>query len=164
MIVKNGVSAVDALPETIAEDEEAVAETIENNVRKIITDEEPVNPAYYQKMSDLLDALIKRRREGALEYKAYLDEIVELARKVKNPGGPAYPAGIDTPAKRALFDNLGDANLAMALNDEILRVRPDGWKDSQIKERIVRRAIAKVLKDDARLDAVFELIKAQSEY
>ena len=90
MIVKSGVSAIDALPETIAKDEEAAAETIENNDRKIITDEEPVNPAYYQKMSDLLDALVKRRREGALEYKAYLDEIVELARKVKNPV-PAHP-------------------------------------------------------------------------
>ena len=33
-----------------------------------------------------------------------------------------------------------------------------------IKQRIVRKAIAEVLKDDARLDAVFELVKAQSEY
>ena len=33
-------------------------------------------------MSDLLDALITRRREGVLKYKAYLNEIIELARKV----------------------------------------------------------------------------------
>ena len=115
-------------------------------------------------MSDLLDALVKRRREGALAYKAYLDEIVELARKVKNPSSSTYPPGIDTLAKQALFDNLGDANLAIVLNDEILRVRPDGWKDSQMKQRIVRRAIANILKDNSLLDAVFELAKAQSEY
>ena len=104
------------------------------------------------------------RREGALAYKAYLDEIVELARKVKNPSSSTYPPGIDTLAKQALFDNLGDANLAIVLNDEILRVRPDGSKDSQMKQRIVRRAIANILKDNSLLDAVFELAKAQSEY
>jgi type I restriction enzyme R subunit len=165
MIVKSGVSAIDALPDSIAKDEEAVAETIENNVRKIITDEEPVNPAYYQKMSDLLDALIKRRREGALEYKAYLDEIVELARKVKmvDPG-PAYPVGIDTPAKRALFDNLQDENLAVAVDAAIRQHKPDDFRGYPIKERVVRRAIAQVLKNDARLDEIFELVKAQSEY
>lgn len=34
--------------------EEAVAETIENNLRKVIIDEQPVNPRYYEKMSALL--------------------------------------------------------------------------------------------------------------
>jgi predicted metal-dependent hydrolase len=46
-----------------------VAETIENNVRKLIINESPVDPAYYDKMSKLLDALIEQRRKGALAYK-----------------------------------------------------------------------------------------------
>ena len=32
-----------------------LAETIENNVRRLIIDETPVNPKYYEKMSKLLD-------------------------------------------------------------------------------------------------------------
>jgi type I restriction enzyme R subunit len=57
---------VQALPEGHhAQEQEAVAETIENNVRKLIIDESPVNPKYYEKMSALLDALIAQRRKGA---------------------------------------------------------------------------------------------------
>ena len=49
MIVERGADAVNALPEGIRKSEEAVAETIENNVRKLITDETPINPKYYQR-------------------------------------------------------------------------------------------------------------------
>ena len=164
MIVKNGITAIDDLPDSLRSDEEAVAETIENNVRKIITDEEPVDPAYYQEMSALLDALIQQRREGVLEYKAYLEKIAELARKVKAPGAEQYPKPIDTRAKQALFNNLKDENLALAIDAAVRRHKPDDFRGHPIKERVVRKAIADVLKDDARLDEVFELVKAQSEY
>ena len=164
MIVNKGITAVDALPDSIRHDEEAVAETIENNVRKIITDEEPVDPAYYRTMSALLDALIQQRREGVLEYKAYLEQIAELARQVKNPGAGPYPDHIDTRAKRALYNNLKDAALTVALDEAIRRAKPDEWRSTRAKERIVRKAIADVLNDDTRLDEVFELVKAQSEY
>ena len=64
LIVERGADAVDALPEGIRKNQEAVAETIENNVRKLIIDEQPINPKYYEKMSELLDALIEQRRQG----------------------------------------------------------------------------------------------------
>ena len=57
--------AVNALPEGIRENQEAVAETIENNVRKLIIDEQPINPKYYEKMSELLDALIAASAESS---------------------------------------------------------------------------------------------------
>ena len=55
---------------------QAAAETIENNVRKIIIDEQPLNPKYYEKMSELLDALIAQRKKEALDYQIYLQRIV----------------------------------------------------------------------------------------
>ncbi len=39
LIVKRGVDAVSALPDGIKRNKEAVAETIENNIRKLIIDE-----------------------------------------------------------------------------------------------------------------------------
>ncbi|MFQ5705731.1 MAG: type I restriction endonuclease subunit R, partial [Gemmatimonadales bacterium] len=57
LIVERGEAAVDSLPEGIRQDREAMAETIENNVRRLIIDESAVNPKYYEKMSELLDAL-----------------------------------------------------------------------------------------------------------
>ena len=43
---------------------EAVAETITNNMRKLIIDERATNPKYFDKMSELLDAIIEERRRG----------------------------------------------------------------------------------------------------
>jgi type I restriction enzyme R subunit len=117
LIVERGPSAVDELPEGIRTNKEAVAEAIENNVRKIIIDEQPINPRYYDRMSQLLDALITQRRQEALEYQNYLAQIAELARQVTNPTtGQTYPNSLDTSAKRALFDNLNqDEQLALGV-------------------------------------------------
>src|ERR1039457_2503605 len=47
LIVKLGAGALDKLPNGIKKDPEAVAETIANNIRKLIIDERPLNPKYY---------------------------------------------------------------------------------------------------------------------
>jgi type I restriction enzyme R subunit len=62
LIVERGADAVKTLPESIRKNKEAVAEVIENNVRKLIIDEQPINPKYYERMSQLLDALIEQRQ------------------------------------------------------------------------------------------------------
>ncbi len=72
MIVARGEAALDALPQGIRDNQEAMAETIENNVRKLIIDEMAVNPKYYERMSHLLDALIQTRKQAAMAYKDYL--------------------------------------------------------------------------------------------
>ena len=87
LIVERGAgAAVEAMPEGIRKNKEAVAEAIENNVRKLIIDESPINPKYYEKMSELLDALIDQRRQEAWDYQKYLAAIEGLARQVQNPG------------------------------------------------------------------------------
>jgi type I site-specific restriction-modification system R (restriction) subunit len=68
LIVERGAAGVEALPERIRKNKEAVAEAIENNVRRLIIDEQPINPKYYERMSELLDALIEQRRKEALDY------------------------------------------------------------------------------------------------
>nr|WP_306453625.1 hypothetical protein [Candidatus Methanoperedens nitroreducens] len=166
LIVKRGADAVAALPEGIKRNKEAVAETIENNMRKLIIDETPTNPKYYEKMSALLDELIKERKEEARNYEEYLAKIVELSKKVKNPASSAsYPKTLDSSAKRALYDNLGqDEELTVALDAEICHTKKDGWRGNIIKEREVKYAIRKHVKDGSEVERVFELVKNQSEY
>lgn len=166
LIVKRGVDAVKALPDGIKRNKEAVAETIENNMRKLIIDEMPTNPKYYEKMSTLLDELIKERKEEARSYEEYLSRIVELSKNVKNPASSAtYPKTLNSSAKRALYDNLGqDEELTMALDAEICHTKKDGWRGNIIKEREVKYAIKKHIKNDAEAERVFELVKNQNEY
>jgi type I restriction enzyme R subunit len=149
LIVQRGPDAVDALPSGIKQSEEAVAETIENNVRKLIINETPVDPAYYDKMSKLLDALIEQRRKGVVSYVEYLVKIANLARQATVPGGdgPGYPAAINTPALRALFNNLQSysPDLALAIDAAIKASLQAGWRDNSMKVKKVRLAIRHVL-------------------
>jgi type I restriction enzyme R subunit len=165
--VERGVGALDALPKGIRENNEAVAEAIENNVRKLIIDEHPINPKYYEKMSQLLDALIAQRRKEALNYQKYLEKVVELTRMVKNPTiGGSYPKALNTTAKRSLYDNLSkNEALAVSVDAAARGAMQDGWRSNQIKVRKVRLAIRAVLKNDEALtDQILELVKAQHEY
>ena len=188
LIVNRGEDMVDALPEGIRGNPEAVAETIENNVRRLIIDEMVVNPRYYEKMSELLDDLILRRKREALDYKIYLERIVELTKKVGDPETRStYPSSINSVALQSLYDNLEGTQLlairepsphhdtkravdvrekkAIALDQAIRSVKKADWRGNKIKEREVRNAIKPELGGDQNLtDSIFEVVKAQSDY
>ena len=188
LIVERGEAAVDTLPDGIRKNRKAMSETIENNVRRLIIDEMAVNPKYYEKMSELLDALIEQRKKEALDYKAYLAKLVELTRKVSKPeAGAEYPPAINSPARRALYDNLqgvpglnkrfapkhaaADAatdareRVALAVDDAIRQVKKADWRGNRFKEREVRNAIQSVLgTEQALIDGIFEIVKSQRDY
>ncbi|QOY37338.1 type I restriction endonuclease subunit R [Anaerobacillus isosaccharinicus] len=166
LIVARGKDAVDSLPKGIKENKDAVAETIENNVRRVIIDESPTNPKYYEKMSILLDELIKERKEEAKSYENYLIKIIELTKKVKNPStSSSYPRSMNSGAKRALYDNLDqNEELALNLDNEIRTTKKDGWRGMKIKEREVYYAIQKYIDNDEVAERIFEIVKNQGEY
>ena len=186
LILERGESALASLPTGIRKSQQAMAETIENNVRRLIIDEMAVNPKYYEEMSTLLDALIAERKRHALDYKTYLAKVVELAKRAGNADTARYPLVINSPARRALFDNLRDwpglASLlaqshiadtggATAAETAALRVdaairtaKKDDWRGNRFKEREVRNAIKSVLPDDDLADRLFEIVNAQHDY
>ncbi len=167
LLVKEGKGALEGLPEGIREDAQAMSETIENNIRKVIIDEQPANPKYYEEMSELLEALIQQRKEDALEYKEYLDKLVDLASKVRESSqGGQYPVSLSTPAKRALYDNLGrDEAAANRVDTAVRYTREDDWRGNKLKEKKIRNAVCEKLgKYETRADEIFEIVKAQREY
>jgi type I restriction enzyme R subunit len=190
LIVERGADAVDTLPPGIKKNQEAVAETIENNVRKLIIDESPINPKYYEKMSELLDALIAQRKAAALDYAAYLAKIVELTKQAKNgPGGAAHPKSLDTPARQALYDNFGKIEAFTLFVDQAVRAASqDDWRSNPFKVKKIRGAIKIAVEmymkqggvsvaslkesyggkniepEDELADEILELVKKQNEY
>jgi len=169
-IKEQGEPALESLPKTIRENKEATAETIENNLRRIILEESPSNPMYYEKMSVLLDELISLRKMESLDYETYLQEIIALTRQVKKPNVITYPASLNTKAKRNLYANLGkNEALANELDQKILTTRKDEWRIHKIKTKEVRLAIAEILQrygiiEDAEIEQIFDLVKNQREY
>ncbi|QKG79883.1 type I restriction endonuclease subunit R [Tenuifilum thalassicum] len=171
LLIERGKDAIEDLPDSIKKNPEAMAETIENNLRKVIIEENPTNPIYYEKMSVLLDELIKMRKEQTLEYEKYLQQIIELSAKVKKPSTASnYPSSLDNSAKRALYDNLEkNEALAIELDKNIMLTKKDGWRDNMMKSKAVRNAIADTLRkhgitDDAEVHRIFDLVKNQREY
>ncbi|MDQ7835343.1 MAG: HsdR family type I site-specific deoxyribonuclease [Humidesulfovibrio sp.] len=167
LIVDRGPDAVEQLPKSIQKSEGAVAETIENNVRKLIINEAPVDPAYYEKMSTLLDALIEQRRTGVLNYKQYLAKIATLTQQANTPGGSpgGYPTTVKTTAQRALYNNLGrNEAQALAVDAAILAEIQDDWQNHSGKTKKVRNAIRGILGDDDLTNHIVELAKHQNDY
>lgn len=168
LVVQKGADVAESMPKSLREDEGAMAETIENNVRKTIADENPVNPKYYDRMSVLLDELIQQRRQKAIEYQEYLERIKELAGKVLHPETSAseYPGSMDTAAKRALYDNLGEDELLVTKIDSAIRLtKKADWVGDRFKEREVANAIRQEAEGyEVDIHRVLELARTQKEY
>ncbi|MGH4013634.1 MAG: type I restriction endonuclease subunit R [Pseudonocardiaceae bacterium] len=167
LIVEMGAGALDKLPAGIKKEPEAVAETITNNMRKLIIDKRAMNPKYYDKMSELLDTILEERRQGALGYKEYLAKLLEYATKLgKGESDTEYPEWANNGARRALIDFFyPSTEIAVEIDTTIRHTKPDSWVGNPIKEKKVKRAIARTLPDDFdRLDELFELVKARHEY
>ena len=136
LIVQMGKGALDKLPKGIRSDPDAVAETIANNVRKVIIDEHAMNPKYYDKMSALLDDLIRQRQQEALDYKDYLEKLIALTQQVgKRESDTDYPAWADNGARRALIDFGLAEDQAVAVDRAVMQTKPDHWVGNPMKER-----------------------------
>ncbi|MEU8772650.1 HsdR family type I site-specific deoxyribonuclease [Streptomyces sp. NPDC048606] len=169
LIVELGAGALDKLPKGIKNSPEAVAETVANNMRKLIIEERATNPKYFDKMSELLDAIIEERRKGAIEYQDYLAKLLEAAAQLGSGDSDStykYPAWANNGAKRALVDFfLPDERLAIEVDTAVLHSKPHAWVGNSLRERRVRNALKRTLPDDFdRLDELFELVKARNEY
>jgi type I restriction enzyme R subunit len=146
-------------------DKNAIAETIENNVRSKIIKEQLTDPAYYEKMSALLDEIIAARKARAIEYEEYLKRIAELAKRVEAGQSAETPKTLDSPGKRALYNNLNrNEELALRIDEAVRRTRPDAWRGVQAREQVIKAALYGVLQDTAEVERVFPIIKAQTEY
>jgi type I restriction enzyme R subunit len=78
-----GANAITAQLGSLKGNEGAIAETIENNVRRKIVKEHLNDPAFYERMSILLDEIIATRKAKAIEYEDYLKQIADLAKTVQ---------------------------------------------------------------------------------
>lgn len=166
LIVKSGIGeAINTKLSSLKNNDKAVAETIENNVRKKIVTERASNPELYDRMSQILDEIITNRKSKALEYQAYLRQIVDLVKKVQAGHEDSLPDELDTPGKRALYDNLGkNLELALKVHNTVKRKAPDGFRGVPVKEKVVKGAIFKVLNDIDEVERIFAIIFTQEEY
>lgn len=171
LVSQEGEEALTKLPKAIREKEEAVAETLEANMRKLIIDESPTNPAFFEEMSKLLQGLIKERHQKVLDYKEYLEKIIALSKKVAKVEVNEYPAHLNTAAVRALYDNLDkDVDKALLVDKTIVENAEADWMDNRIKRKKVKIAVRKAFEaegyptDDEEVEQILKVAEEQEEY
>ncbi|APO76974.1 type I site-specific deoxyribonuclease HsdR subunit protein (plasmid) [Rhizobium etli 8C-3] len=166
LIVKSGIA--DAIAGQLAGlkgNREAIAETIENNVRSKIVKERMNDPDFFDRISALLEEVIRDRRAKALDYEAYLKRMAEIVKTLAAGKTEDMPVQLDTPGKRALYNNLGkNEDLAMRLDSAVKFSRSDDWRGVEPKERAIKAALYKELQDKDEVERVFVIVKAQREY
>ena len=167
MIVQSGIAdTIRNMPKRIRKNNDTVAEVIENNVRKIITEEKPTNPKFYEKISLLLKDIISSRKKKVIKYEEYLEKISDLCKKLKDESAESeYPESIETKGQKSLYDNLGaNEEIALAVDKAIITKKADSWRGNKIKEKQVNLAIAKALKkfkihSMRNINSIFEIVK-----
>lgn len=166
LIVKTGIADVIASKlSSLKGNEDTIAAIIENNVRQRITKEHLNDPAFYDRISDLLGEIIKHRREKAIQYEEYLKQIDDLVKRLKAGTAEDTPEKLNTPGKRALYNNLeNNEELALRVHEAVKMYRPDGWRGNETKESIIKKELYKELDDTNEVERIFLIIKAQGEY
>lgn len=153
----------------------AKAETIDNNIKHEIVKKAESNPKYYGKLSEMLEEIIEQRKVEAISYEEYLKQVVELAKAVLHPeNSGSYPDEVKgSEAMRALYDYFeGDVDKAIAMHNSIISALQTNWKSNFQKQRKINHAIYQNLplySDDEgentiKVEEVFNIIERLDEY
>ena len=118
------------------------------------------------------------RKARAIEYEEYLKRIAQLAQRIQTGKAESEPATLDSPGKRALYNNLkvqesrggyqpeDDTRLRVALRiDEVIKAhRRDAWRGNLPREREIKSVLYEILGDTDEVERIFLIVKAQGEY
>ena len=150
-----------------SKEQESAAEAIENNIRKKVVQKIVINPAYYSKMSEVLEQLILDRKRGVIAYKQLLARYLELAKNISKPEeNERYPESIrKSGAMRAFYDNCGeDEELTIRLHKAVMTSKMDGFRNNPTKENRIKRALYQILKDDDMVERLYKIVVEQEDY
>ena len=119
-----------------------------------------------------------------ISYEEFLKKVAEqVIKPVQKGAANDTPKQLDTPGKRALYNNLtrpSDGSNASTLNDgdpnprvkrvleidwTVKNARQDNWRGNPAKENLIKEALYRVLDyDETELERIFPIIVAQTEY
>ena len=163
--------AIEELPDGTRASKDAVAETIENNVRARIIKEHLTDPVFYERMSALLEEVIRFRKERADRYQEYLQKIADLVSQVQAGHDDEVPEELRAdPGLRAVFNNLRTADdderleLARSLDRAVRESRPAHWRGNPARENVIKAALMDVLGDEDEVERMFQVIQQQADY
>ena len=167
VIAASGIEkAIQSLPNNIKKNEKAVALAIENNIASTIINNTPINPRYYNKMSELLKELIDKKKDQNLDYQDYIKHLVALVKMVKNPEQSGkYPPSIHNIRLRGIYDILDrNETETLSLYNTLIDSTSKDFMESKMKQRELKFAIKAIISDESKIDEIFNLWKNTRGY
>ena len=167
VIVASGVEkAIQTLPYNIRKNKRSIALAIESNIASTIINNIPINPRYYNKMSELLKELIDLKKDQNLDYQEYIKNLVELVKKIKNPElSGEYPKSIHNVRLRGLYDILdNNENDALLIYKKLTDSIPNDFMESKIRQRELKFLIKENVNDESKIEEIFNLWKNTRGY
>ena len=162
VIVASGLDkATKIMPESFKKNKKAMALAIENNIASTIINNKNQNPRYYSKMSELLEELIEMKKEQSLDYQEYLEKLIALVKKVKNPETSGeYPKSMHNVRLRGLYDILDkNEEKTIQLYDYLNLNIPKDFMESKMKQREFKRELSLWIENENQEEEIFNLWK-----
>lgn len=175
LLIKEEPKDIEILIDGIPGDKNAKAETIENNIKHEIVKKSKNDSKYFALLSERLDKIIQQRKEDAISYAEYLQQLVELAKAAKKPEEYSYyPDAIkNSVARMFLYDYFNNnEDIVVAIDECIRRAIQPGWKENLQKQRRIQRNILNTLlekgySEENAMDEtknIFDQMKCLEEY
>ena len=162
-----GGAPVGADPETESAlgGQRGVAETMVSSVRRYVVRKSETNPAEYRLFSERINRLLDDYLSQKRKYREFLASLEALCAELRAGEHPA-DGRIDTPAKKALYDNLGgDADLALRVFEAVQESAKPGFRTNSMRRKRVEKSIASALGGSGfdRAD-VYRIVEHQREF
>ena len=146
-------------------------EVIENNLRSEINNLDKENPIQSSKLSELLIAVIQKRRNEQDEYIEYLSDVKDLANKIKNVSfdEKVPPFLANKKGLKSIYDNLPEnfqnyKDISL-VEEAIFKSKQDNWRGHYLKEKKILQSINTVLNNDILSQQVVDIMRNQhSDY
>lgn len=162
VIVASGLDkATKTMPSSFYNNKKAMALAIENNIASTIINNKNQNPRYYSKMSELLEELIRMKKEQNLDYQEYLEKLIDLVKKVKNPATSGeYPKSMHNVRLRGLYDILEkDEEKTIQLYNYLNANISRNFMDSKMLQREFQRELTLWVGNTSQEEEIFNLWK-----
>ncbi|HJT85972.1 MAG TPA: hypothetical protein VJ697_15940 [Nitrososphaeraceae archaeon] len=90
----------------LTKSEKAKTALVKNKARQIITEKTHLNPAYYEKMKERLEGLIREEREERKEDSDYFNSYKKILEELLEQEKERAKLGLENPFEHAIFEEL----------------------------------------------------------
>ena len=148
--------------------EKSAADIIEAKTRAVINNSRDRDPVAYAKFSERLQQLLDLLHHNTVYFREYMVRMIDILREAKI-GGAHFPEGIDTPLKKALWNNresLGfnddnAAEMTLEVSDAVeSKARPSYKEPGHAHYKMFLKELKKALPDASpdQIEAIHQIV------